>query len=423
MTASPRLPAIAIATIAACAAVVAPAGLSSAQGALAFRHPVDHPAIAYTTAPLADAVSILNRQLESGAARLRFDPGSGYLLSLLDALEVPKQSQVAVFSYTSFQADKITPQNPRAIFFNDSVAVGWVRGGLIEVAAQDPKLGPIFYQFDQRATERPRLTRSAECLECHRTWDTYAVPGLLVLSTFPPLSKNDYATGGVTDHRTPFPDRWAGWYVTGRPGRLRHMGNKPVPRRDDTTATVALDSLEGRFDLTGYPTKYSDIVSLMVLEHQTRMTNLLTYMSWESRVAASDPRAKADLAAIARDVVDYLLFVDEAPLAGKVEGASGFAEMFSAQGPRDRKGRSLREFDLERRLMRYPCSYMIYSPAFNALPPAAREAVYRRLWAVLSGADAGPLYSRLTLGDRQAIVEILRDTKKDLPEYFAAVRG
>jgi hypothetical protein len=201
------------------------------------------------------------------------------------------------------------------------------------------------------------------------------------------------------------------------------MGNRPVPRKDDAGSTVVIDSLEGRIDLAGYPTPYSDIVALMVLEHQTHMTNLLTYMTWESRVAAGDPRAGADLAEIARDVVDYMLFVDEAPLAGKVESAAGFVQMFSAQGPRDGRGRSLRQFDLERRLMLYPCSYMIYSQAFDALPAAAKNAVYRRMWQVLSGAEKNPLYSRLSLADRQAIVEILRDTKKDLPPYFVPVRG
>lgn len=418
---APRL-AIALGTIAACAAAISTAR-PLAQSGPAFREALDHPAIQYLTAPLADPIARLNRDIESGAVRLRFNPANGYLLSVLDALKVPKESQVAVFSYTSFQADKISVDNPRAIFFNDSVAVGWVRGGLLEIAAQDPKLGPTFYSLEQRQVDRPRFTRSTECLECHRTWETYAVPGLLVLTTFPPLSRNDYATGGATDHRTPFAERWAGWYVTGRPGRLRHMGNKPVPKRGDTSPTVALDSLTGRFDLTGYPTPYSDVVALMTLEHQTHMTNLLTFIAWQARVAAVDRRAEIDLSEIARDVVDYMLFVDEAPLAGKVESTAGFAEMFAAQGPRDAKGRSLRQLDLERRLLRYPCSYMIYSTAFDALPPAARDAVYRRLWQVLSGADKAPQYGRLSLTDRQAIVEILRGTKKDLPDYFQAIRG
>ena len=191
---------------------------------------------------------------------------------------------------------------------------------------------------------------------------------------------------------------------------------------------MVLDSLEGRIDLKGYPTPYSDIVALMVFEHQTHMTNLLTYIGWEGRVAEFERRGKtapADRAAapgkideIARDLVDYLLFVDEAPLAGKIEGTSGFTQMFSAEGPRDSRGRSLRQLDLDRRLMRYPCSYMIYSPLFDGLPATAKEAIYRRMWEVLSGQDKQPSYNSLSPADRRAIVEILRDTKKDLPAYF-----
>ena len=407
------------------AALIWPAAGPSlaAQGALAFRESPDHPAIKYSTAPLTDAVSVLNRRIETGAVQLAFDRDKGYLTSVLQALQVPKESQIAVFSATSLQADKINLQNPRAIYYNDSVAVGWVRGGLLEVAAEDPRLGPVFYALEQRPAEHPQFKRSADCLECHRSWETLAVPGLMVLSTFPATTRNGYASGGVTDHRTPLFQRWASWYVTGRPGPNRHQGNKPMPSQADTSAPVMLDSLDGRIDLKGYSTPYSDIAALMVFEHQTHMTNLLTYIGWESRVQEFDRSAKnaALMRDIARDLVDYMLFVDEAPLAGKIEGTSGFTQMFSAQGPRDSRGRSLRQIDLERRLMRYPCSYMIYSPLFDALPASAREAIYRRMWEVLSGQDKGQSYTRLSLADRRAIVEILRDTKKDLPTYFQAV--
>ena len=415
------------------AATIMPAGrTAAAQGALAFRESADHPAIGYSTAPLADAVSALNRRLATGAVQLAFDRNNGYLSSVLQALQVPKESQIAVFSATSFQADKINAQNPRTLYYNDGVAVGWVRGGLIEAAAEDPRLGPVFYALEQRLVARPQFKRSAECLECHRSWETLAVPGLMVLSTFPPTTKNGYAAGGVTDHRTPLSRRWASWYVTGRPGANRHMGNKLMPSQTDTSPPVRLDSLEGRIDLKGYPTPYSDVVALMVFEHQTHMTNLLTYIDWESRVAEFEraKTARTDRAAatdkldeIARDLVDYLLFVDEAPLAGKIEGTSGFTQMFSAQGPRDSQSRSLRQLDLDRRLMRYPCSYMIYSPLFDGLPATAKDAIYERMWRVLSGADRQEPYSRLSLADRRAIVEILRDTKKDLPSYFQAVRN
>ncbi len=152
------------------------------------------------------------------------------------------------------------------------------------------------------------------------------------------------------------------------------------------------------------------------------MTNLLTRLGWEARVQSRRTPGKTQkgdrVADAASDLVDYLLFIDEAPLSRKIEGSSGFAEKFSARGPKDARGRSLYQLDLERRLLRYPCSYMIYSPAFDALPAPALDAVYRRLWQILSGQDASKRYGKWTMADREAITEILRDTKKNLPAYF-----
>jgi len=162
----------------------------------------------------------------------------------------------------------------------------------------------------------------------------------------------------------------------------------------------------------------------MVIGHQAHMTNLLTRLGWEARVAARRTVGRTQkgdrVADAASDLVDYLLFIDEAPLPRRIEGSSGFAEKFSARGPKDGRGRSLYQLDLERRMMRYPCSYMIYAPAFDALPEPALDAVYRRLWQVVSGQETSKRYGKLTPADRAAITEILRDTKKNLPPYFRA---
>jgi hypothetical protein len=181
-------------------------------------------------------------------------------------------------------------------------------------------------------------------------------------------------------------------------------------------------SLDGRLDLSGYPTPYSDVAALLVFEHQMRAMNLLTRIGWEARIAQHEPRADAtaSLREHARDVVDYLLFVGEAPLASPVRGTSGFAEAFGAKGPRDSKGRSLRQLDLTTRLMRYRCSYMMYTAQFDALPAIAKAAIYERLWAILSGAERSQDYRHLDAADRRAIVEILLDTKADLPRFFSA---
>jgi len=207
--------------------------------------------------------------------------------------------------------------------------------------------------------------------------------------------------------------------VTSRASPGRHLGNAVIinpgqPESMVTNETLHLESLKEKFDTTAYLSPYSDIVAVMIFEHQMRMMNLITRAGWEARVTADAPTLRET----AREFVDYLFFVDKAPLSARIQGTSGFAEKFAAMGPRDSKGRSLRQFDLERRLMRYPCSYMIYSEAFDNLPAAAKDAIYKRMWEILSGAEKEKKYTRLLPADRQAIVEILRDTRKDLPAYF-----
>jgi hypothetical protein len=259
------------------------------------------------------------------------------------------------------------------------------------------------------------------------SWETLGVPGLMVQSVYPLKDEFSYVNGFTTVHGSPLEQRWGGWWVTGDHGGAKHIGNVPVMYNDKGSKlpnpTRTLPSVEGLFDLKGYPTPYSDVVPLLVLAHQTNMTNLITRIGWEARLAAASPSkdASARVVEAARDLVDYMLFVDEAPLAGPVKGGSGFAESFVARGPRDGQGRSLRDLDLQRRLFRYPCSYMIYTPAFDALPPAAKEAVYARMWEVLSGREKHQRYRGLTVTDRQAIVAILEETKPDLPAYFQTV--
>jgi hypothetical protein len=386
-----------------------------------------HPAIGYP-GESNDQVAQLNRKLQSGEVRLEFDERTGYLRSLLAALDVPIESQVALFSGTSLQGRIINARNPRTIFFNDATAVGWMAGGLIEVASLDARQGANFYLLPQQTTPPLRqLARDTRCLACHYSTATVGVPGFLVRSI--PSSPNGmimpWLGNYTTDHRSPLAERWGGWYVTGKGGR--HLGNAPIS--DRSIQDVAIDnanlnvaSLANRFDTQRYLSPHSDIVALLVFDHQMRMMNLLTRLGWEARILEHDGGAtSSSLSEIVSEVVDYMLFVDEAPLEG-VRGTSGFAERFSARGPRDAKGRSLRDLDLQRRLFRYPCSYMIYSEAFDALPRGARDAVYQRLWQALSASDSSLKYARVSTEDRQAIVEILRDTKKDFPSAFSARR-
>ncbi len=398
--------------------------VASAQLANSIIEP-GHPAIGYP-GESNDSVARLNRKLQSGELRLEFEERTGYLRSLLAALDIPIDSQVALFSGTSLQARIINARNPRTIFFNDSTAVGWMAGGLIEVASLDPRQGAMFYLLPQQTTPPLRqLARDTRCLTCHYSTNTLGVPGFLVRSI--PSSPNGmimpWLGNYITDHRSPLGERWGGWYVTGQGGR--HLGNAPIADRtlqdirvDDSNLNLA--TLADRFDTRSYLSPHSDIVALLVFDHQMRMMNLLIRLGWEARILADDGRTTAVLNDVATEVVDYMLFVDEAPI-DRIKGTSGFAERFGARGPRDSKGRSLRDLDLQRRLFRYPCSYMIYSEAFDALPEAARTAVYARVLQVLTGKDPSSKYAKLTASDRQAILEILRETKKDLAISRAGV--
>ena len=382
----------------------------------------DHPQIKYSTTPPQDAVAHLNQELAAGTRKLSRTEKHGYLESVLAALNVPAESQVLVFSKTSFQAPRINPQNPRALYFNDTVSVGWVRGGeVLELAAQDPRQGTMFYTLEQSGDDPPRFVRNAACIACHTGETTLDIPGLFAGSNYIDEKGNTvYSPIFSTDQRTPFDMRWGGWYVTGT-HHGRHLGNAVATDMSDVTkmATPAnwnLADLSGRFDTAAWLRPTSDIVALLVLEHQMRMTNLLTRVNWEARVGptlAGRPMSKA-----VEELVDYLLFVDEAELPGPIVGSNSYAKTFAADAPRDPRGRSLKDLDLQQRLFRYPCSYLIYSAQFDALPADVRQQIYQRMYEVLAGGDPDPRYTQLSEDGRRAVIDILIATKPDLPDYF-----
>jgi hypothetical protein len=390
-----------------------------------------------------DPVARLQKRLASGEDHLEYDTKHGYLKSVLEKLDIPVSSQTLVFSKTSFQYKKISPQAPRALYFNDDVYVGKVLDGkAIELVSFDAKQGAIFYLLDEHKVERPAFERAElDCTQCHVAAGTRGVPGVLIRSVFPnPTGTQAAQTPSfITGHQSPMKDRWGGWYVTGTHGAQQHMGNAVVqdrehPDRLDRVAGANVVDLSDRFDTSPYLTPHSDIVAHLVLAHQTQMHNLITQTNYQTRLAlyAEAERNKAveqqsvtisDAAreqyeGPAEELVRYLLFANEAPLDGPVKGTSRFAEEFSARGPRDGKGRSLRDFDLRTRTFKYPCSYLIYSEDFDALPAPAKAYVYRRLLEVLTGRDQSPEFSKLTRTERQEIFEIIVATKSGLPDEW-----
>ncbi|MFO0928703.1 MAG: hypothetical protein U0736_17055 [Gemmataceae bacterium] len=372
----------------------------------------DREPINYRSSTPDNVITRLQKQLDDGKVRLTFDEHTGYARSMLKVLNVPESSQVLVFSKTSLQRHRISPQTPRALYFNDDIYLGFCqKGDVVEISAVDPVLGTVFYSLDQKETDRPKFVRQTDnCLLCHGSSQTMGVPGHVIRSVYPDPRGLPILSGGShrVDQTTPVDKRWGGWYVTGTHGTGTHLGNliirgREVPDRIDNAAGLNVVDLTKRFDTDSYPTKHSDIVALMVMEHQADMHNLLTKANYAARQALHQEATlnkEMNLPAAHRwdstgvrirsagdDLLRYLLFSEEAKLDAKVRGTTTFTTDFAKRGPRDDKGRSLRDLDLEKRLFRYPCSYLIYSPSFDALPTAMREYVLQRLYNVLTGKD------------------------------------
>jgi hypothetical protein len=404
----------------------------------------ERPPINYSKAKPNNAIERLQAKMDAGDLHLPFHPERGYLSAVLNALQVPQSSQVLVFSKTSLQRHRISPWAPRAIYFSDELYVGFCRvGQVLEISAVDPQLGAVFYTLDQQEVDRPKFARQTDaCMLCHASSQTKNVPGHILRSVYPDRGGEAILSMGSmrVDQTTAIDRRWGGWYVSGTHGKQMHLGNLIVKNRSDRE-TIAnnpegqnITSLKSFFDTSKYVTPHSDIVALMVLEHQAEAQNLLARASIQTRLALHDQAmlnkelgrapdyssetTQRRIRAVGDPLVRYLLFSEEAKLTDKVQGTSTFAAEFEKKGPRDGKGRSLREFDLERRLFKYPCSYLIYSESFAQLPKAMKDFVYQQMHNVLTDRHYGGGFGHLSAGDRQAILEILRDTKKDLPDYW-----
>ena len=346
-------------------------------------------------------------------------------IRFLKNCEIDASSQALVFSRTSLQVRQILPETPRAIYFNDDSYVAWIPGSQsLEVSSFDPELGPVFYTLAQDAAVEPSMERQlGTCLRCHDTYSLTGggVPRFLLGSGYTGTDGElvSHEAWILTSQATPFSSRWGGWYVTGHHGDADHLGNMVVQRAEDLQDIDALrvanvDELGAFFDTSDYLTPLSDIVALMVLEHQVEVQNLISRLRYEI-LGNETEVAPQEFDRHVEALVRAMLMADEIELTSAIEGGSGFAEHFESLGPFDSQQRSLREFDLNSRVFRYPLSYLIYSSAFEALPPVAKNAVYRRVSEVLNANPDQDGFSRLSLADRTAIAEILADTLPDFP--------
>ena len=404
----------------------------------------EQPPIRYSATKPQDVVATLQAHLAKG--ELTFD-GSGrdILTALLRELNIPVESQVTVFSRTSLQRDRIHPRRPRAIYFSDTCYVGWVPSGLIEVASIDPKLGPIFYALDPNAgrTNRARyFVRESDCLRCHGGTFIRDIPGIFVRSVFTDENGDPMLKYGseLVDLRTPFTNRWGGWYVTGKHGSAVHRGNLFAREKNgeldaNLKSGANITDLSRFFDTSLYPTNSSDIVALLVLEHQTAMQNSLTHASMNCRRMLDYQKnlqrelketvtdelvydsVKSVFDSAAKQIVDDLLFQGEAELPEGLEGAPAFQQAFQRNARRAAEGESLKDFSLEGHLFRNRCSYLIYSDCFLKLPVQLKQRVYERLARALQPDDADPRFAYLEKDERARIAKILKETHKEFAAF------
>lgn len=396
---------------------------------------VEYGAMRYVSTARKDPVALANLD------NLDFHPGRGYLDALLQKLDISSASQLMVFSRTSLNVEHIKPQTPRAIYFNDNTYVAWIPGtSSIEIASMDPHLGQVFYTLEQNRNTGPRLEQqTAQCLRCHDSYSMTGggVPRFLLGSGYTGINGSLVSHEGwiLTSTATPFESRWGGWYVTGQHGKLIHLGNIAVTDPSELYQLDALrkgniDSLAPMMDPSPYLATTSDIVALLVIEHQVEVQNRITRVNYDVRTALQnnpelvsgsnlniqtlDAPVRQLLQNFTEPLVQAMLMLEEEPLPDAVSGSPDYSSWFQSQGPRDKQNRSLRDLDLNKRVFRYPLSYLIYSGAFQGLPELVRQQVYLRLEELLTTAQLPEGYERLLEADRQTILSILNET---LPEF------
>jgi hypothetical protein len=410
----------------------------------ALRYDYDYPVIGYSGTPVNNRVARLQARLQRGEGHLDSRGSRGYLDAVLKELNIDPGSQTLVFSKSSLQIDWINAATPRAIYFNDDTFVAWVQGsGLLELVTMDSSLGPVFYTLSN-GDSKPAFEREVlRCLACHDKFSLSGggVPLFLVMSS--PVDINGVLLGARTtipvSDDTPIEKRWAGWYVTGSAKEQSHLGNilvrtEPEMARAEGAPARNENALGSLLNTTPYMRDTSDIVALLVLEHETTVYNLMTRVNFKARSLIArelpdlpsgaswdslPPKTQDAVRHMVEPLVEAMLFCDAAPIAGKITGSSGFDTWFESLGPRDRVGRSLRQLQLQGRLFKYPLSFLIYSEAFDALPGYAKELVYRRLADVLSGTDQSGAFAHLSAPDRTAVYEILTATKPEFARMVA----
>jgi hypothetical protein len=293
--------------------------------------------------------------------------------------------------------------------------VGWVPGGLIEVTAVDPRLGPIFYSVKPAVGGGRSLARDAGCILCHGYFYARDIPGVIGLTIFPdregePIPRSDF---DVVSDTTRFEKRWGGWYVTGYTGKQNHRGNTTGSGAGKEMAFTPSEKrpveLSEFFDTSRYPAATSEMAALLVFEHQMAVQNAITRLQQD--IQLSLPTSEYALA-------DLLLFRRSIKLPEGVAKSPAFEKAFAAGAKRSAAGDSLKDLALEGQLFRNRCSYLIYSDAFLALPQAMQARIFAVIYAALHDLDPDQRYSHLERDEKKRIFEILMETHPTARRHF-----
>jgi len=320
-----------------------------------------------------DPVAILWERISLGQVRMDVASPQAFLRQLLLELEIPVASQVLVFSKTSLQNSLISPATPRAIDFSEEAYAGWCQDGLFELIGIDPENGPQFYtlSFPYLRGEKPELATSETCVSCHESSRTEGVKGMLVRSVYTDENRATAASrrqfrqrtresiaralGRLVCHRTPRCGSAHG--QRDRPRDRERSPSRPHQRRECDRPGELLPTRP-------YLTNSSDLVALMVLEHQCTMHNLITGAGRSTREAMARQRdlqkafgepvtdvPEGSAAGVihnqAEKLLKHLLYCGEYALQDDgVDGGDAFQEAFRSNRHESKDGRSLKDFQL-----------------------------------------------------------------------------
>ena len=374
-----------------------------------------------------DRFAMIKERIQEGEVKIDTSNDKAFLKSMLDALSIPASSQIMVFSASSLQSEIINPGNPRALYFNEDTYIGWVPGGLIEIIAADPEMGPMFYVYDRLRPGGavPSVQRSTKCMNCHAGNATRRLPGLIAESLLVSRAGSSLETfrRDVQGHQIPLESRFGGWHLTGQHNISDHRANvMGIPNAGKNTIVPVEPGQYSDLSLHLLPT--SDILPNLIHEHQIGFENRLVYAIYTLRQLKHENKgllgasAKAEIEERAEEMARYITFAEEAKFPAKgITGAPAYAEDFLRDRKVTKAGISLKDLDMKTRMFKHRCSYMLYTDTWKEAPKELKDRVYYHMALYLRD-QPDAQHAHIPAAERMAIRTILKETINDLPSWW-----